>query len=187
MKSRLSLTSFVFGLLAVTAIIYVVPIFYTNYNVFSLLERGAAEQAVSGLTRTAALGFLFVLVTLTGVFLIATVLLLQLVILPIKKLERGFTELRNGNLGVSLEPEGLAEISRIADDFNEATRTVCEQTKALAAAKSELQKVNERLEAEYAEAKKLNDLTVNRELVMVKMKEELARLKTALGNDGATR
>lgn len=190
MKTRLSLTTFIFGILAVTALVYVVAIFFTNYNVHSAIElsidQGLTLEAISpSLNRTAALAIIFVMIILTSVFLITAVILFQRVILPVKKLERAFRELTDGNLNTKVIPDGLAEIRRIGLDFNDATKTIREKNKAVVAAQSELKAAHEKLEREYAETKKLNDIMINRELDMIKLKNEIKELKAAAGAPSA--
>ena len=178
MHKKTSIAGLIFSLLLVVSLLYVAVLFYSYLELFSAID--TAQRIGEQLTNIRPifdhiLGIdLFAIIILLTLFLLpAAFLLVRMVIRPIHRLERAFAAMTQGNFDVSLKPEGVSELQSIGEGFNTAIAAV--QTKT-----EELAQLNAQLSRDYGQAKKINDITDDRELVMIKLKEEIARLKKEL-------
>ena len=100
------------------------------------------------------------------------VMIYKEVVLPLKELIEMTKEVRGGNLDIHIKKDEQKkdEIGELADSFNNMVQELKENKKLLEKEKGELQKRVDDLE-------KFHKLTIGREMKMVKLKEELEKLK----------
>jgi len=123
----------------------------------------------------------------------------QLIVSPIKKLHSGVEIIRKGNLDYRVDIRTNDEIEDLGTAFNQMTKelkryhSASEESKAILQIKvkartKELEELAEgldnkvkdrtkRLEKRLSELEKFHKLTVGREIIMIKLKKEIQRLK----------
>ncbi len=178
MHKRPSIATLIFSLLIASSLLWLLLLFYSNLQLFSAIDTAQRNGELLSSLRPVfdhQLSVdLFAIIIISTIFLLpVTFLLIRWIILPIKRLQAAFIALSQGDLNVSVQPEGASELQLIGRGFNAAAAAVKGKTETLAQS-------NTQLKTEYGEAKKINDLTVDRELTMIKMKEEIEQLRREL-------
>ena len=154
---------------------------------------------------TSVLGSNLVLITfITLIFIfIVSLFFSQLVVNPIKKLHKGAEIIRKGNLDYKVDIRTGDEIEQLAKEFNRMaerlgqSKAALEESKAVleikvAARTKELKELAESLEEQVKgrtkelqekmkELERFNRLAVGRELKMIELKKEIAKLQKELG------
>jgi len=124
---------------------------------------------------------LFIVVVLT---LFGNILVSRNLIRPLKKLLKGSKEITRGNLDFRIETESRDELGELSIQFNKMTQQLKEGKVNLEESKAALKiKVKERtgeLQEKVKELERFQKFAVGREIKMVELKEESARLKKEL-------
>jgi methyl-accepting chemotaxis protein len=121
------------------------------------------------------------IVTLAASIVVMIFLMRFVIINPLKKITYGLEQVKKGSLNVKIDIKNKDEIGDIASVFNSMTEDLEKSRKALEEYSKTLeQKVQERtgeLNSKVEELERMNKLMIDRELMMVKLKNEIEELK----------
>jgi len=124
---------------------------------------------------------LFIVVVLT---LFGNILVSRNLIRPLKKILKGSKEIARGNLDFRIKTESRDELGELSIQFNKMKQQLKEGKVSLEESKAALKvKVKERtgeLQEKVKELERFQKFAVGREIKMVELKEESARLKKEL-------
>ncbi|MFH1522912.1 MAG: HAMP domain-containing protein [Patescibacteria group bacterium] len=152
------------------------------------------ERIKSIFYRDAIVNVLIFLITFVIFFIVV-----RGIIIPLKEITKACLKIRKGNLNTRINIKSKTEIGELANTFNDMVLDLKKYNKALNKSKAELEQrveertkelkdlsenleeqVNERtttLQEKMQELERFNKLAVGRELKMISLKKEIARLK----------
>jgi methyl-accepting chemotaxis protein len=140
------------------------------------------ERQNEALFRSHLLSLIVIFISIVVIITIFTILSMRnMVIKPLKKIDFGLKQVKAGKLETRLDIKKKDEIGKIASAFNDMTKDLHKSRKELEDyAKNLEEKVTTRtkeLDEKNKKLQRMNEHMVGRELAMVKLKDEIAKLK----------
>jgi len=143
---------------------------YSQRTIWVGFNLKRVEDTIKGMWFRDAMIFTF---SFLIIFLILFIFLREHIISPLKELTTLCQKVRKGDFKVRTKIQSKTEIGELAQSFNAMTKDLSEYRSALEEKTKELQKRVEELE-------RFHRVTVGRELKMVELKKEIAKLKKEL-------
>lgn len=101
------------------------PVMDSNQNVVGLIEVGITKQGFVKSMISNNVKYIVIVNSIIGLLMIASLVIgLYYLLLPLKKLKNGVTELSEGNLGVQVVVESNDEVAEISEVFNKMSRNL---------------------------------------------------------------
>ncbi len=101
------------------------PVMDSNQNVVGLIEVGITKQGFVKSMISSNVKYIVLVNSIIGIIMIASlVICLYYLLLPLKKLKNGVTELSEGNLGVQVVVKSNDEVAEISEVFNKMSRNL---------------------------------------------------------------
>ncbi len=159
----------------------ITPVHVGGQRVGTYDLRLSLESLEKNITETQNMLLLGVLITILIIIYTLSLLIKKTVIVPIKELEKGIKRIGAGDLDYRIDIGGGDEMENLAFGLNIMTSKLKNRTEDLAREKTYLEeKVKERteeLQERINELESFHKLTIDRELKMIELKDEIKRLK----------
>ena len=160
----------------------ITPVHVGGQRVGTYDLRLSLESSEKNITETQNILLFGVLITILIIIYTLSLLIKKTVIVPIKELEKGIKRIGAGDLDYRIDIGGGDEMENLASGLNVMASKLKDRTKDLAREKTHLEeKVKQRtveLQERINELESFHKLTIDRELKMIELKDEIKRLKT---------